>query len=157
MVVSSSLPVKSGVPQGSILGPLLFLIYINNMVEAVSVSRIQLYADDSQCMQDIHNRSDCDLLQEDLNSLLQWSSTWNMGFNVAKCAFMRVGNLIPDSTYHLSSSDLSLTTEHKDVGVLVTSKLSFSKHLRSILAKAYCSLGLLRRLIPPNSDSALKH
>ena len=127
--VSSSLPVKSGVPQGSILGPLLFLIYINNMVQAVSISRIQLYADDSQCIQDIHNRSDCDLLQEDLNSLLQWSS---MVFNVPKCAFIRFGNLIPDSTYHLSSSDLSLTTEHKDVGVLVTSKLSFSKHLLEV-------------------------
>lgn len=154
--VSSVLHVKSGVPQGSILGPLLFLIYINDMVPTVTFSRILLYADDSECFKAIHSNLDCDLLQQDLNSLVNWSSEWNMTFNASKCVHMRFGSVIPDSGYSLNGCNIVTTAEHKDVGVVLTSNMSFSTHLNQILSKAYRSLGMIRRLVPSNSNTDLK-
>ena len=131
---SSYLPVKPGVPQGSILGTLLFVVYINDMVPSVTFSKIQLYADDSQCIKDIHCSSDCDLLQNDLDCLLEWSCTWNMQFNAAKCTHMRFGKMDLDSSYSIGDSTIISVTEHKDVGIILTPNLSFSAHLRCILA-----------------------
>ena len=126
------------------------------MVPTVTSSKIQLYADDSQCIKDIHCSLDCDLLQNDLDTLTEWSSTWNMQFNVAKCALMRFGKVVQDTSYSISDSTITQVSEHKDVGVILTPNLSFSAHLRHILAKAHRSLGLLRRVLPPHSSPVLK-
>ena len=72
---SYSVPVLSGVPQGSVLGPALFLIYINDLPEYVSNSNAQLFADDTLLYLTAHNSSDCDKLQEDLNKLERWVSS----------------------------------------------------------------------------------
>ena len=96
---SNCLPVRSGVPQGSILGPLLFLVYINDMAPTVTFSKMQLYADDTQCIKDIHSRSDSDLLQDDLDQLSNWSSIREMDFNTDKCVSMSFGKAVHHSTY----------------------------------------------------------
>ena len=80
----SSVSVVSGVPQGTVLGPLLFLIHINDLPEAVS-SQVRLIADDCLLYRKIHNRQDQLELQKDLNSLENWASTWGMKFNATKC------------------------------------------------------------------------
>ena len=126
------------------------------MTPTVTFSKMQLYADDTQCIKDIHSRSDSDLLQDDLDQLSNWSSIWEMDFNTDKCVSMSFGKAVHHSTYTLNKSVLKSVTEHKDVGVLLTSKLSFSKHLKNILAKAHRSLDLLRRVILSNSNTTLK-
>ncbi|CAB3983986.1 ATP-dependent DNA helicase PIF1-like [Paramuricea clavata] len=84
-VSSSFLNVTSGVPQGSVLGPLLFLIYANDLPKAANHGTVPMFADDSKCYRQITQPRDRDLLQDDLNSLHQWSKTWDLNFNAKKC------------------------------------------------------------------------
>ena len=79
--------VTSGVPQGTVLGPTLFLIYINNIAENIN-SNIRLFADDCVVYRQIDSPQDHVILQDDLNKLGDWSNTWQMKFNVDKCVVM---------------------------------------------------------------------
>ena len=79
------LPVLSGIPQGSILGPLLFLIYINDIPDCAVSSIILLFADDTKCFKTIGNLIDSDQLQRDIDSLYKWSFDWNLSFDLSKC------------------------------------------------------------------------
>ena len=85
---SDPVPVLSGVPQGSVLGLVLFLIFINDLPDNIR-SSVRLFADDCVLYRNIHSRQDCLTLQEDLTSLGQWEANWQMKFNVAKCHSMR--------------------------------------------------------------------
>ena len=75
--------VKSGVPQGSVLAPIMFLIYVNDMTEWVS-SYISLFADDAKLLRKIGNHKECEELQNDINKIYEWSKTWEMEFNAKK-------------------------------------------------------------------------
>ena len=86
---SDLVPVLSGVPQGSILGPVLFLIFINDLPDNIR-SSVRLFADDCVLYRNIHSLQDCLILHEDFTSLGQWEADWQMKFNVAKCYSMRV-------------------------------------------------------------------
>ena len=85
-VTSSTAPVQSGVPQGSVLGPLLFLLFINDLPDAVSEgSAVRLFADDCALYRDIKSAADVIQLQEDLNNLQKWETDWLMEFHPKKC------------------------------------------------------------------------
>jgi len=86
---SNCLPVRSGVPQGSILGPILFLLYVNDLPSVVD-NTLALFADDSKCSKAITSRDDCISLQDDLDNLLSWSQDWNLRFNPSKCEVLTV-------------------------------------------------------------------
>ena len=86
---SGPVPVLSDVPQGSVLGPILFLIFINDLPDNVR-SSVCLFANDCVLYRNICSIQDCLILQEDLTSLGQWEADWQMKFNVAKCHSMRV-------------------------------------------------------------------
>ena len=88
---SHSVPVTSGVPQGSMLGPLMFLIFINDLPCYVK-SRVRLFADDTVIYLTIKSESDCRQLQDDLHSLEKWESDWFMEFNPSKCMQRYTGN-----------------------------------------------------------------
>ena len=94
--------VISGVPQGSALGPLLFLCYINDIPTVVK-SNIKLYADDALLYRNINSEEDITILQQDLNSLSQWAKKWQMNFNPCKCECLRISNKsnLPNLTYHI--------------------------------------------------------
>ena len=81
---SSFVPVLSGVPQGTVLGPLMFLLYINDIAKGIN-SPLHLFADDCLLYRVINGVEDTNRLQEDLNKLSEWANTWQLKFNVSKC------------------------------------------------------------------------
>ena len=92
---SDQVLVLSGVPQGSVLGPVLFLIIINDLPGNIR-SSVRLFADDCVLYRNIKYPIDSQILQDDLNSLAQWETNWQMKFNVAKCHSMRVTRHLTD-------------------------------------------------------------
>ena len=107
---SDSVPVLSGVPQGSVLGPVLFLIFINDLPDNIR-SSVRLFADDCVLYRNINSLTDCQILQEDQNSLAQWETDWQMKFNVAKCHSMMVTRHLPSNQIHFSYSIHQQTLE----------------------------------------------
>ena len=147
-VSSSFFNVTSGVPQGSVLGPLLFLIYTNDLPNAASHSTVPIFADDSKCYRQISRPGDRDLLQDDLDSLHQWSVTWDLNFNAKKCAtlkFSRKKTPVPPQDYSLNHQLIKSCSTQNDLGILVSDNLKWSPHINNIVAKANKMLGFLRR------------
>ena len=143
---SKTLPVLSGVPQGSVLGPILFLIYVNDLPATVTNTKLLLFADDAKIYKSIANPTDVLLLQEDLNLLNSWSINNHLNFNVNKCIFLSF-NAKSLSNYHIGTKQLSQSDSHRDLGVLQSSNLSWSQHYNHILANAYKSFNLLQRTL----------
>ena len=150
--LSSPLPVISGVPQGSILGPLLFLVYVNDLPSHTMFTSLYLFADDTKCLKPILTPADSLLLQHDLNQLSAWSSDWKLLFNLSKCLFLsfKAKNPVASSPhsqhqYSISGHQIVPCNQHTDLGVMMTSDTSWSNHIALISSKAYKKLGLLRR------------
>ena len=137
--------VLSGVPQGSVLGPILFLVYINDLPESVR-SKVRLFADDTILYRVIRSREDELILQRDLERLEAWGQTWQMEFHPTKCQAMRVGkkkSCPPD--YMLHGINLAIVSEVKYLGVIIDSNLNWSKQVSEVVAKANKKLAFLRR------------
>ena len=141
--ISDPLPVISGVHQGSILGPLLFL---NDLPTTVSSSHTFLFADDTKCLQTVCSYSDCHSLQNDLQNLFYWCQYWNLHFNERKCILLRFSPKCPPIPFNYSINDKPIATlEHyRDLGVIMSHSLSWSEHLKYISSTAYKFLGLIR-------------
>ena len=139
--------VTSGVPQGSILGPLLFIFFINDLSLIPSFSTPYLFADDTKCCARILSHSDSSCLQEDLDLIYSWSTRSGLTFNISKSCLLSFCNrsVSPvNATYHLGQAEIPLLDHCKDLGVIFSSNLSWSKHYSIISAKAYKQLGLIR-------------
>ncbi|PFX15504.1 putative RNA-directed DNA polymerase from transposon BS [Stylophora pistillata] len=131
-------PVTSGVPQGSVLGLVMFLIYVNEM-PGIITSTATSFADDTKIYQQIHNIDDSIALQIDLTTLDLWADRWQMKFNSTKCEVMRIThNKDKKSTrYNISSRTvLRNVSNYKDLGVIMSSDLKWSKHVEQIVHKA---------------------
>ena len=146
---SDWLPVTSGVPQGSIFGPIMFILYSNDLGSSLSPgTSIALYADDAKIFRHIYSLEDCRILQTDLQQLEKWSKNWKLNFNTDKCKVMCFGrNLKFSFKYRLCASDLRNTTEFNDLGLLVSNSLSWKPHIQNIIAKAHRTLGLIKRTL----------
>ena len=143
---SSPSLVTSGVPQGTVLAPLLFLCYINDITKNIN-STIKLYADDVLIYTTINSESDCKNLQKDLDTLQAWASTWQMCFNPTKCEFLRVTNKknITKFQYSIQNDTIQEVNQAKYLGVTITNNLSWSEHIKIITNKANSMIGFLRR------------
>ncbi|KAK3083079.1 hypothetical protein FSP39_013376 [Pinctada imbricata] len=143
---SDPLEVVYGVPQGTVLGPLLFLAYINDMPEATT-SDVRLFADDSLLFRKIRNRGDPEKLQADLDRLEEWEKRWQMSFHPSKCTVIRVtGRRKPMETkYTLHGHTLEVVNSGKYLGVTVSNTLRWNEHIQTTSSKAHRTLGFLRR------------
>ncbi len=110
-------PVTSGVPQGSVLGPVLFAIYINDLEDSFEdvVTIIKKFADDTKLAQQITSDNDRALLQTCLDRLWEWGEKWGMSFNISKCHVLHLGRCNPHYTYTLGQEQLSEVEEEKDI------------------------------------------
>lgn len=136
--------VTSGIPQGSVLGPLLFIIYINDLPEAVN-SEVQIFADDTKIFKAIETVADSLTMQEDLNNILEWSSKWQLPFNISKCKIIHFGKNNPEYEYTMTDNRLEKVDFEKDLGVTFDRNLKFSKHISLIVSKANSRLGMIKR------------
>ena len=142
----SPAPVVSGVPQGSVLGPILFLVFTNDLPECVS-SRTRLFADDCVLYREINSAADCDALQEDLMHLEEWEHKWGMDFHPDKCSILRVHNKKDPLVHQYSLKGHTLASEHhtKYLGVIISEDLTWTTHINNTVKKANSVLGFLRR------------
>ena len=143
---SSPVYVESGVPQGTVLGPILFLLHINDLPDHVT-SSVRLFADDCLLYRPIRSQDDQHLLQEDINSLTQWCSDWGMSFNADKCEVMRVTRKSQPLRmfYTIKGQVLQEVTKAKYLGITITDDLQWSTHIANITKKANSNLAFLRR------------
>ena len=138
--------VMSGVPQGTVLGPLLFLTYINDLPNNIN-SSIRLFADDCVLYREIKNEIDSQELQKDLNSLMKWECDWQMNFNPKKCFVMRLTHArhMTRFNYILGDKSLQETDNHPYLGVHITNDLTWNKHIHQITVTANRTLAFVRR------------
>uniref|UniRef100_K7EZH3 Reverse transcriptase domain-containing protein n=1 Tax=Pelodiscus sinensis TaxID=13735 RepID=K7EZH3_PELSI len=136
--------VTSGVPQGSVLGPILFNLFINDLEKGVS-SEVVKFADDTKLFRIVKTEADCEGLQEDLTKLSDWATKWQMKFNVDKCKVMHIGKNNPNYTYSMMGANLATTNQERDLGVIVDSSLKTSTQSAAAVKKANRMLGIIRK------------
>jgi hypothetical protein len=145
---SSWIEVTSGVPQGSVLGPVLFIIFVNDLPE-VTHAVAQMFADDTKLFQLVSDDESRRLLQEDLNKLTQWAAEWQLQFNSSKCKILHIGRNNIREKYTMDENGeprvLETTELEKDLGVQIDPELKFSRHTEIQVNKANRILGMIRR------------
>ena len=146
--------VLSGVPQGSILGPLLFLLFINDLPNRVT-SNIRLYADDITIYRTIYSNEDILQLQKDLDNLSKWASDWFMTFNVSKCEHLVITKMHSpiSSEYKISGCNINKVTSAKYLGVTINHDLSWGNNIGIISCKTSAVFGFLQRNLRQCSSS----
>jgi ribonucleases P/MRP protein subunit RPP40 len=141
--------VESGVPQGMVLGPPLFSIYIDDLEEEIERRRLDVlvmkFADDTKGAKIIQGPEDRDKMQEALDCLCQWAEKWGMAFNYKKCKVMHVGKNNPNYEYSMGGTLLSTTEEEIDVGVTISKNLKPSAQCTKAAGTATSVLNQLRR------------
>ena len=154
-MVNTVLP---GVPQGSILGPLLFVAHINDLPTFISFSNTLLFADDTNLSKAVSSSLDCSHLQQDIQALQKWSSLSGLTFNVAKLFLLRFCSHSSNTSvdYHLNNSAIPHVTTSRDLGILFSANLSWTDHYNSISHSAYGQLNLIKRTFSSASPQFVK-
>ena len=141
---SSWKSVTSGVPQGSVLGPILFIIYIND-IDLGLTSKLSKFADDTKMGINANNDEAIANLKSDLKKVEEWSEKWQMPFNVDKCKVMHIGFRNRKIKYELFGGEIESCEREKDLGVVVTSDMKFSRQCIEAEKKAQKLLGYIKR------------
>ena len=148
--------VLSGVPQGSVLGPLLFTIYINDIDETV-VSKLVKFADDSKLCKGVNEEEDVNQLRSDMNKLFKWSVDWQMLFNVDKCAVIHVGKNNKHNKYQIGDEEIKSSGKERDLGVIINDNGKSSEQCVVAARSANRMLGLIKRTIcHKNKDTMVR-
>ncbi len=156
---SSWKEVTSGIPQGSILGPFLFVLFINDLPDYLT-NFVYMFADDTKVFAKVTNDEEHQRLQDDLDKLCEWSSTWQLKFNISKCKVMHLGNDNNLFRYYMGADadklELEATSVEKDLGVNVDKDLNFDHHITECVKAANKTLGLIRRTYQHLDPDTLK-
>ena len=145
---SNTAPVTSGIPQGSVLGPILFVIYINDLPDIVDKdSHVFLFADDTKLFREINSPIDRKILQQDLDNLTDWSNKWLLKFHPDKCVSMIISrnSEIREASYVMENHNLNCSNCEKDIGVFIDNTLSFERHISYAVNKANRVLAITRK------------
>ena len=146
--------VKSGVPQGSVLGPVLFIVYINDIDEGINC-KISKFADDTKIMSKVTSTSQWQELQCDLNKLTRWAEKWQMKFNIEKCKVLHIGSNNVQAKYVMSNVPLASAENEKDLGVVVSKDLKPSKHCTEAVKNANKLVGFIGRTFEFKSEKVI--
>lgn len=141
-------PVRSSVPQGSVLGPLLFICYTSDIPSTIQHCKLAMFADDIKLYMagDKENQSNMQqLMQDDLNRLANWSQKWLLRFNPPKCATIHFGNQNQKHAYNIYNQQIEAHNSERDLGVTVSSNMKFSYHINNICNKARALLAVINR------------
>ena len=144
---SNVAPVISGIPQGTVLGPVLFVIYINDLLDAISSDGL-MFADDTKVYRQIASLDDALHLQDDLMKLENWSKTWLLQFNADKCHVLTLGkfeDIKHAHQYSLCNNELEHVSSEKDLGVTIDEELKFEEHIARKIQVANGIVGQIRR------------
>ena len=152
--VSSWKSVLSGVPQGSVLGPILFWVYINDLEEGVT-GKILKFADDTKLFRKVKEIGDKQNLQDDIDKLVKWSEKWQMLFNFGKCKCLHTGPGNTGMNYEMGGTILSKTVKEKDLGVTMNANMKVSEQCRIEASKGNQVLGMIRRNITYKDKSLI--
>ena len=149
---SEWMPVTSGVPQGSVLGPTCFVIFINDLDDVLDLVNgfVSKFADDTKYGRIIRNEEDHQEMQRNIDKLSEWAETWQMDFNSKKCKIMHFGNKNPKQSYCMggyapAGTVLQVVSEEKDIGVIVSDDLKPSSQCGKAVKKANSILGQMSR------------
>ena len=140
---SQETSVDSGVPQGTVLGPIMFLCHINDLPDAVT-SSVRLFADDCLLYRTIKNENDQKALQADLQNLEIWANKWGMRFNAKKCYILSI-NQKRTKFYQLNNHILQEVQNNPYLGLEISNDLKWNIHINNVCKKANATLGFLRR------------
>ena len=147
---SQKIPVTSGVPQGSVLGPVLFIYFINDLPDVIQcVSRI--FADDTKAYDKAIDDADFECIQNSIDAMVKWGDKWLSFFNTEKCKSLHLGKNNTNHVYNMTVNDVStplgITECEKDLGVYVDSNLNFNEHISTIMKKAKNMCYMIMRTI----------
>ena len=146
--------VVSGVPQGSVLGPILFNIFINN-IELNLGSRVFKFADDMKLVNRA-NDSGSKQMQADLDTLVAWAKTWHMSFNYSKCKVLHVGKNNIGKLFYMDGQALESIIEEKDLGIKLSNDLKWAKQSREAAMRAFRMLGAINRNVTYKSKYVIR-
>ena len=146
--------VKSGVPQGSVLGPLLFLMYINDLEKNIKC-KVSKFADDTKIAASVKNVKGCFDLQRELNKILGWADRSQMDFNIKKCKVLHAGHSNKNFNYEIQGEWLDSVENEKDLGVIVSNDLEVSSHCLEARNKANRMLGIINRNVSYKSKEVM--
>ena len=146
---SDELQVSSGVPQGSVLGPILFLLYINCLQDSLQ-SKVRLFADDTAVYLTVQGQADSKKLQNDVDILQEWEREWDMEFNTSKCQVVHItrSRRPINTSYSMHGQVLDSVDSAGYLGEDITSDLNFTQHINRTTSNASKSLGYLKGSIP---------
>ena len=135
-VLSASVSQSSGVPQGSVLGPICFIVFINDITKCIKHCRIKLYADDVKLY--FHFCCDrwIDFLQRDLDAIVEWANMWQLNISISKTFLLHIGSKNPRHVYSINGTDIVAVDTIKDLGVHVSHDLSWSVNVQEVVKKA---------------------
>lgn len=151
---SNWINVTSGVPQGSVLGPVLFLIYINDIDEGITCI-LSKFADDTKIASTVVSRDQVNEMQNNLNRLSDWAKTWQMKFNTDKCKVLHIGYRNEKATYIMDGNKLKNSNSEKDLGVTIASNLKPSQQCSEVVKKANKLVGFIGRSIEYKSKATI--
>ena len=136
--------VSSSVPQGSVLGPILFQIYIDDMTRNLDCESY-LYADDTKIAMETSTQEQIQKLQQNINKMQRWAENARMKFNLKKCAVLHFGKNNRNSAYELCQQTIRNSSTERDLGVLISDTGKFNEHVESVISKANQLIGLVKR------------